>query len=112
LLIAILSTFVSQLDGRVDVWSFGCTLFFAMYGSNAFDADSSSVYLAAINGRLNWSGVDKERHSQQLLSVVHECLTVELPDRPTAAQIASRLRALKATFPLYSASISNSEDIP
>lgn len=58
------------------------------------------MYLAALNKRLNWKDVERDNQPDELVQVMHECLNVDLAQRPTAERVATLMRELKRELPL------------
>ncbi|KAF6249724.1 kinase-like domain-containing protein [Scenedesmus sp. NREL 46B-D3] len=87
------------LDGRMDVWALGCTLYAIMYGASPFQQavdQGASLALAVMNCRIPWPKPPALRYPQELHSLVGLCLTAEHGQRPTVTQLLERVQELMA----------------
>jgi tetratricopeptide (TPR) repeat protein len=84
------------LDGRTDVWSFGCTLYEALTGSAAFRGDSLVDTIAAIIEREpDWSALP-EGGPSDLRDLLGRCLAKAPDSRPESREIRSALEQARA----------------
>ncbi|WIA39605.1 hypothetical protein OEZ86_005687 [Tetradesmus obliquus] len=87
------------LDGRLDVWALGCTLYAMMYGASPFQQavdQGASLALAVMNCRIPWPKPPAPRYPQELHSLVGLCLAAEARQRPTVQQLLERVQELLA----------------
>lgn len=86
----------STVDERVDVWSFGCTLFACMYLISPFELQSSesgaSLNMAICSGQYKFP--NSPEYSEDLKGIVRKCLTVDPSQRPFIQEIIQDLETL------------------
>ena len=108
------------VDTKVDIWSFGCTLYTCLVGKSPFEARSEetggSLSICVLSG--DWRFPDEgnatgkkdakstgppvseaERVSEPVKEVVRRCLQVEPADRPDVDELITTLEDLVATLP-------------
>ncbi|WIA19338.1 hypothetical protein OEZ85_003970 [Tetradesmus obliquus] len=87
------------LDGRLDVWALGCTLYAMMYGASPFQQavdQGASLALAVMNCLIPWPKPPAPGYPQELHSLVGLCLAAEARQRPTVLQLLERVQELLA----------------
>ncbi|GAA4072616.1 hypothetical protein GCM10022233_57280 [Streptomyces shaanxiensis] len=83
-----------RVSGASDVFSLGGTLYFAATGRHPFDGESDYEVLVAVCER----DADLSAVPEPVRSVIADCLRKEPAERPTAAQLVTRLAgAVEAT---------------
>mmetsp|Transcript_42260 Transcript_42260/g.100253 ORF Transcript_42260/g.100253 Transcript_42260/m.100253 type:complete len:178 (-) Transcript_42260:688-1221(-) len=87
------------VDGRVDVWSLGCVLFFMMYGESPFERAlgeaGGSLALAVMNGKIAWPKSPQRAFPEELNSVVLMCLETNPAVRPHVHAVITELQRIK-----------------
>ena len=88
------------VDGRVDVWSLGCVLFYTMYGVSPFESAlgeaGGSIALAVMNGRVGWPRDPPRRYPEALHQLVLKCLETNPAVRPHIHGILESVESLAA----------------
>lgn len=86
----------AAIDERVDVWSLGCTLYAALYGSSPFEREEAlsggSVSLAILAGQYSFP---EGLYSQRMEDLVRMCLVVSAAERPTVEDVLARALSLQ-----------------
>lgn len=70
---------------RADIWACGLCLFFMLRAKLPFNIDSRAVRKALLSRKLpdvGWGGVP-----ELMKNIIEQCLTVNMPDRPTAMEL-------------------------
>ncbi|KAL3676336.1 hypothetical protein R1sor_026284 [Riccia sorocarpa] len=93
----------TDIDGRTDVWSLGCTLFATMYGVSPFEyslGDSGgSLQLAAMSGQIKWPAGPNPPYPDALRQFVTWMLQPQPALRPTVEDVCIHVDKLLAKFP-------------
>lgn len=106
----------SIIDGKVDIWSYGCTLYACLVGKSPFEARSEetggSLSICVLGG--DWRFPDEKQHngkskapapkpeeeiSEGVKEVVRRCLRVEPAERPDVDELISMVESLIAEMP-------------
>mmetsp|Transcript_47722 Transcript_47722/g.120468 ORF Transcript_47722/g.120468 Transcript_47722/m.120468 type:complete len:344 (-) Transcript_47722:184-1215(-) len=88
------------IDGRVNVWSLGCVLFYMMYGVSPFEhvlaEAGGSLQLAVMGGRLQWPAKPWREYPEELRTVVVKCLETNPAVRPDIHSVVMQLDDIRS----------------
>jgi serine/threonine kinase 16 len=82
------------IDGRVDVWMCGCTLYFLAFGNNPFERDDGVSIMAIVGGDLKFPEDHPLPYPTSLLELIRVMLTVDCAKRPTIDQSIEMVKSL------------------
>lgn len=103
------------VDTKVDIWSFGCTLYTCLVGKSPFEARSDetggSLSMCVLggdwrfpdekpsNGKKAPTTTDENKISEPIKELVRMCLKVEPAERPDVDELISLTEDLVASLP-------------
>ena len=80
------------LTEKVDVWSFGCTLYAMLFGNSPFDGSATSAMSGLV--RLPTSPAGSRKVPPQLEDLIKATLQVDPEKRPSIQEVEERILAL------------------
>ena len=108
----------SVVDTKVDIWSFGCTLYACLTGKSPFEARSEetggSLSICILGGDWRFPGDSQQRNgkdkpkaqeraqesiSESVRDVVRKCLRVEPAERPDIDELITLIESVVADLP-------------
>jgi serine/threonine kinase 16 len=87
------------LDGRMDVWAVGCTLYHIMYGASPFQVaidKGGTLALAVLQCAVDFPSDPKKCYPGELHALVSACLAMDLEARPQIGDVITTITGLQA----------------
>ncbi|CAM9186828.1 unnamed protein product [Ectocarpus fasciculatus] len=93
------------IDGKIDVWSLGCTAYCLAFGNSPFETPKEGVLkLAILNARYSVPAKNRNMsgfvYSEGYIELVHSMLRLNPAERPDMDDIVQQCKALLDTLPV------------